>query len=51
LPGDSVPPSINVAGSEPVPPTVAPVLTVRKLDCSMLPLTISAPALTVVVPV
>jgi hypothetical protein len=50
LPGDSVP-LIVVEGSVPVPPTSAPAPTVRLLDDAIEPLTINAPALTLVAPV
>ena len=50
-PGDSVPPLMLVAPTVPVPPSVAPLLTVVRLDRAVEPFTSSVPAFTVVAPV
>ena len=51
LPGDNVPPFTVVEDKVPVPPAVAPALTVVPLDTAIDPFTRRVPALTVVLPV
>ena len=49
--GRSVPPLMSVVPTVPVPPSVAPLLTVVRLDEAVEPCTSSVPAFTVVAPV
>jgi hypothetical protein len=51
LPGASVPPSIVVLPTMPLPPSVAPVFTVVSVDAAIEPLMLSVPAEIVVLPV